>query len=826
MNRSDHSSLEILSRVVEVSNSNIQVENRLKFICDILSRELGVDSVCIYKLPPHSLFLEPWVSTSIPANEIPRDNYKVKLGEGFSGMAAWKRQPIYVENVKNPPPGFSLVPFEVKEYVSVYSVPVKDDVYLYGAMNFSTAGKREYSDGDKEIIRVTSIEVAGTIRNSRLYRDARKRVSDLLTLNEITRAITSSFKLHDIATYVARTTLRIVGADGCSLRLYDQHKKSWGLHISEGFAEKGHKREPRQIARKVAASLMRDKKPLMVNSIKDSHFFKELKDREVSSFLGVPLISKGKSLGVIHYYRFGEGDGKFDHECLNLVQTVSTLLANVVENVKMYKEAEGLAKENQFKVKRLETLYNVARTLMSTIKTDRLLKVMLDSLTSPHGLNYSRAIMLLVNTEKGVLEPKMAFGPVTKRDADDIEKLFKKRSAKGGRDERLERMREKFWHQVSGHDIPLGWSDSCVIARAVKDGKPVNSSGDCKKVLVHPDSFCSFHYESFLVVPMVVKGSVKGAVYVDNMFRDRGLSDEDIHLLTMFASEAGLALENSELYENLEKALNDLQSAQDKLIQSEKLAALGEMAAQLAHEIKNPLTVVGGFASRMLKKLRMEAEVVDSKSIENYAKVIVREVKRLERILNETLYFSGGEKKPAFKVVDINALVREVLGLFKEEFEESAIEAKTIFSPTAGRLKADPDQIRQMVWNIISNAELAMERGGTLTVETKNIDEPFDGVEIMISDTGGGIPPEITGNIFNPFFTTRSGGTGLGLPIVHTIVTRHGGLINLDNRVGDGVIFHVLLPGEPEAIIQKREKEMMFRGGISGFKDESDIREG
>lgn len=824
MDKHESSSLEIISRIVEVSNSNIQVENRLKFICDILSRELRVDCVNIFKLPPHSLYLEPWVSSSLSVEDALHRSFKVRLGEGISGMAAWKRQPFFVADVNKAPPGVSIVPFETRDFTSIYSVPVKDDVYLYGAMNISSKDGKVLTDRQKEIIKVASIEVAGTIRNSRLYRDARKRVADLLTLNEITRAITSSFRLNDIAAYVTRTTLRIVGADGCSLRLYNHARRSWELQKEDGFAKRGLKREPRQIGRKIASYLLREKKALLINSLEDSHFYRDLSSKGITSFLGVPVISKGKALGVMLYYRFGEDEEGFDHESLNLVQTVSILLANVIENVKMYKEASDLAKENQFKVKRLQTLYDVTRTLMSTIKTDKLLRIMLDALTSPTGLNYSRAILFQLSSDGSVLQPKLAFGPVTKKDANDLVKLLKKGSNAASGDGRLKSVREKFWKQVADHEIPLGWSEECIIAKAVSDGKAINSSEGCSKVLTHPNSFCALHPQSFLVVPMIVKGEVRGAIYVDNMFRERDFSEEDLHLLTMFASEAGLSLENSELYENLENAMGDLQSTQDRLFQSEKLAALGEMAAQMAHEIKNPLTVVGGFASRMLKKIQVEKTDVDSKAIVNYARVIVKEVKRLERILNETLHFSKVEKKPSFSTVQIHSLIREVLALFREEFDERSIEVKTDFSPAVDTIAVEPDQIRQVFWNIISNAELAMERGGLLTVETKKVSEPFDGVEVIVADTGGGVPPEIMGNIFNPFFTTRPGGTGLGLPIVHTIVTRHGGLINLDNRVGSGVIFHVILPQEPEIIVFQRDKEKLFRGGINGFKDETDLR--
>jgi len=248
-------------------------------------------------------------------------------------------------------------------------------------------------------------------------------------------------------------------------------------------------------------------------------------------------------------------------------------------------------------------------------------------------------------------------------------------------------------------------------------------------------------------------------------------------------------------------------------MQSEKLMALGEMAARIAHEIKNPLTAIGGFARRIASPKPGGG----APPVERYARIILKEVERLERIINETLYFSR-ERVPAFRIVDLNAEIREVLSMFREEFEEARISAVVDLSRDLPSIMVDPDQIRQVVWNLVSNAIQAMGGSGILTVATHLADTAEGtGVALEVSDTGGGIPLDVVQNIFNPFFTTKPKGTGLGLPIVHSIVEKHGGTIHLDNREGVGVAFSIFLPLFPKgAGTGDRILERMRKGGVDG----------
>ena len=812
MVESPHTRFSLLARIVEISNSNIQVENRLKYICDFLCRETRSDCVCIYRREALGEFLAPWVSSCVAIEECSQMDFVVRPGEGVSGKAARKRAAVFFPDVKADPPTFA-VPRELRDFSSILSVPVMDDVYLYGVMNFSTLAPARYTEEDMTFLGSVATEVAGTIRNSRLYNDARKRVSELITLNEIGRVISSTFEVTATMGYVAKTTLRLLSADGCTVRLAGEGRIALKVALDEGYGRPGLRRELRSAGTELALRIHTERRPLLINGPEDSPLHAALSAHGVVSFLGLPIVSKGRSLGTISYYSASPGL-RFDMEGVHLMQTVCSQLANMIENASILRKAQRLARENQVKVQRISTLYDVARALMSTVKMERLLSVMLYALVSPGGLNFSRAILFLTTEDGEGLGARMAMGPRNRREARRIGRLPKGLLENGATGAAGEQIRDLLWSDMGNLRIPLDEA-SCLVASAVREKRPVRTEAGCgvQEDAAPRAGFCGGHPPSFAAVPLVVKGEARGAIYVDNLFRERPITEEDIQLLTMFASNACLAMENASLYESLEGALETVRTTQDQLMQSEKLMALGEMAARIAHEIKNPLTAIGGFARRIASPKPGGG----APPVERYARIILKEVGRLERIVNETLYFSR-EMIPAFRVVNLNSEIREALSMFREELEEARISTVMNLSPDLPDISVDPDQLRQVLWNLVSNAIQAMAGRGTLTVATRPPGPgEGNGVVFEVNDTGGGIPHDVVHNIFNPFFTTKAKGTGLGLPIVHAIVEKHGGTIHLDNREGVGVTFSVFLPVFPkEGGTGGRILEQLRKGGTDG----------
>ena len=300
---------------------------------------------------------------------------------------------------------------------------------------------------------------------------------------------------------------------------------------------------------------------------------------------------------------------------------------------------------------------------------------------------------------------------------------------------------------------------------------------------VNPEILGWFESKAFASVPLVAKGRSIGLIAVDNRFTERPITSTDIGFLNLLSNQAALAIENSRLYSNLQEINTQLLNTQNRLIQSEKLAALGEVVASIAHEIKNPLVSIGGFVRRMERNLQ------DNSSEKKYMRIVLKEVNRLENVLNETLAYSK-EIPPPSRAQDINRIIEDSLSILEGEIQERNISVSKELDPNFPPLPSEPEQIKQVFLNLFVNAIQAMGSDGHLSVKTwVKKEEKREFLQIEVGDTGGGIAQENLDNIFNPFFTTKQNGTGLGLAITHKIITRYGGEIEVINRPGAGATF-------------------------------------
>ncbi|MDR1922588.1 MAG: GHKL domain-containing protein, partial [Candidatus Adiutrix sp.] len=255
------------------------------------------------------------------------------------------------------------------------------------------------------------------------------------------------------------------------------------------------------------------------------------------------------------------------------------------------------------------------------------------------------------------------------------------------------------------------------------------------------------------------------------------LTIDSLRDLTMLANQAGLAIENARLYDDLERANQTLSQVRGRLIEAEKVAAQGEMGAHLAHEVRNPLVSIGGFTQRLLKKM------ADKDPLRKYAEVILEEVERVNKVLNNVLDFSRDEKGRVrdFKMED---LLEEALYSLRHEIARQKIVVKTDVQSDLPPISADDRQVMHIILNLIHNAAQAMSPGGgkiyIRLFETKEADQNYVACEIV--DTGPGIAEDMLPNVFSPFFTTKTEGSGLGLSIVNKIVNRYHGIIRVTNH--------------------------------------------
>ncbi|HEX9071486.1 MAG TPA: ATP-binding protein [Pseudolabrys sp.] len=347
-------------------------------------------------------------------------------------------------------------------------------------------------------------------------------------------------------------------------------------------------------------------------------------------------------------------------------------------------------------------------------------------------------------------------------------------------------------------------------------------------------------FRALLIVPLLGADRIVGALVVRR--RQPGeFSKSTIELLQTFGAQSVLAIQNARLFESVEartrelgKSLDELRTAQDRLVQTEKLASLGQLTAGIAHEIKNPLNFVNNFSSvsvELIDELRqalagakldnkLQAEIGEiADMLQGNLGKVVQHGKRADSIVKNMLLHSrqgSGEHRP----VEINSIVEESLNLAyhgaRAEKQGFNITLEKSFDPGAGEVDLYPQEITRVLLNLISNGFYAATKrkaeanGGDyepiLAAVTKDLG---DRVEIRIRDNGTGIPPEIKERMFNPFFTTKPAGegTGLGLSISHDIIVKqHGGSIEVDTQPGEFTEFKIILPRSAASLAKLGER--------------------
>ncbi len=378
-------------------------------------------------------------------------------------------------------------------------------------------------------------------------------------------------------------------------------------------------------------------------------------------------------------------------------------------------------------------------------------------------------------------------------------------------------------------NLPVAPERGSATGRAVLEGHTVHIAD----VRADPDYTFSEALEkggfkTILAVPMLREGKAIGVLALTRI-EMRPFTDRQIELVSTFADQAAIAIENVRLFESVQartrelaKSLEDLRTAQDRLVQTEKLASLGQLTAGIAHEIKNPLNFVNNFSAvstELLDELQEALQRVhfDKKTDDEVTEImsmlrgnlekVVQHGKRADSIVKNMLLHSrqgSGEHRP----VDINTVVEESLNLAyhgaRAERQGFNITLERSFDPTAGEVDLFPQEITRVLLNLISNGFYAatkrksdVNRGNyepRLMAATKNLG---DSVEITIRDNGTGVPAGVREKMFNPFFTTKPAGegTGLGLSISHDIVVKqHGGSIDVHSAPGEFTEFRIVLP--------------------------------
>jgi len=759
------------------SSSNLSYKARLKSLAKYINKSFFAESTVVYLLDDEGSFLAQKVTFSGHEEMLA---CSIPLGKGVAGLCAATRKVVSRKN-----PDFHSDEVFEGAGQSMLSLPIAAGKDLYGVISLGFKCDDSISAKEIDALQDVCAMLAGLIQSWKSADKSGKFDRKPAVQEELCKIVTQSVPLANVPSLILKichthadsccTILRILQHNGVASGVYKRCRQRFRPTLSSLL----------EIEAQCSAKTIHNGISVQVADAIDDGALPP-------SLICVPIQHGSRMLGTLTVFGKVGGDGlhhEFDADDLEFLESMASAVASVLEEVSSNRQITHLAAENDRKQKELFLLYSISTTMHSTINLNELIHMILKAVVAGITPIFERAMLFLVNERSGVIQGMQGVTSdpsLVRKDlvADDI---LISGSWEISEEDMTSQQDSTFSRMVKETRIPL---DKClnVYSRAVLDKKLYFISDAAKERQEDRGFIKRFGVKAYAAVPLMVKGESVGLVIVDNPLTDRTISRDDLLFLQLLTNQAGTAIENSMLHIRIEDAHRDFREIQQRLIQGEKLAAIGEMAASIAHELKGPLVSIGGFAKRLERKF------VPGSTERKYTETIVHEVSRLEKMLTDTLFFSK-KATICYAPCNINNIVEESLAILSTSLEEKKIRVKMRLCSKIASFLGDSQQLKQVFINLFSNAGEAMKDGGILSITVASTKLDGDNaLSVTVSDTGGGIPVEILNDIFNPFFTTKECGTGLGLPISHRIVTNHGGRILVHNRPGIGAQFKVILP--------------------------------
>lgn len=471
----------------------------------------------------------------------------------------------------------------------------------------------------------------------------------------------------------------------------------------------------------------------------------------------------------------------------------------IIKDITPRKELENELRRTIFELSKLNEYNDL---LGRSIQLDEILRMILLSVTTGQGLRFDRAFIFMLDEKNAEFLGKMALGPSNVDEALPLwsslqnqylsltEVLNVFRSEFESASQNLQKV-------IEAIRIPVS-RDNHIFVKALKNqicffknGEEVgwSQSGQVKMENLAWD----FGIESdhFVVAPLYAREKTVGVLVADNFISKKDIDRSEAERLLTYAKQAAFAIDNAILYQRLSGRIKELRNAYKKLeensqrlLKAERLAAIGELSAKVAHEIRNPLVSIGGYA-RLL-----ERKISDQPEMKKYASIIKEQISHLESILNNILKVAR-PSRAACRELDLNQVFRKVAYLMEDLLKERRVEIVYQLDCSEPVIWGDEKLIFQMYLNLLKNAVEAIGQGGKIIYRTR-CQQKF--VEVELEDTGAGIPGEDLPHIYEMFYTTKPGGTGLGLSVVQQIVTEHNGAIEISSKPAEGTIVKLVFP--------------------------------
>ena len=481
---------------------------------------------------------------------------------------------------------------------------------------------------------------------------------------------------------------------------------------------------------------------------------------------------------------------QFD-EILLVVRKVLERRRLIAENLKYQEDLE----KAHFRIQLLHQLSLKMNTVyLSTVELDEILLAILVGITAEEGLRFNRAFLLIFDEENKMLNGRLAIGSECRQEAGRIwadlrEKKFDLlKIVKNIREECINGD-TKVTQMIKSLQIPVSDTEH-ILMRATSERRSILVENGRANVPVDQELINLLDEDTFVVIPLFSPTKSLGVIIADHFVTHRPITKNHIRSLEIFANQASLAIDHSRLYMEMEDKIKELENVtqeldknKDLLVESASYSALGQMSAQLVHVLRNPVTSIGG-AARILEK-----KIKDEKSLE-FVHMIVNETSRLESTMRDLFDFVS-QPKAEKKCEPLYPLIKKTLLLLQPSLVKHSVEVELNLPDPEPILEMDERLMRKMFLHLIRNAIDAMPDGGTVKII---VCQQRGWVKISIEDTGMGIAQAIQARAVDPFFTTKTYGTGLGLTLVENIVASHGGNFSLTRKSEGGMEARINLP--------------------------------